>query len=286
MEEVVLMMMSSKDSKKESTVKNRESVTSSLNDLQPNAVQNLRASDNNSSNDELLLQKQISSDSNVETQILIKDGRNSVSVSSLADLNDENTVGLKKEVHNHPTNLSHVDTTSTKSVCSVSKCACILGCFYLINQFVDSYGSVGSFLFQISGVILYVVDVVTDIVSGVDLLSGTEINHTMFDKGDNENYTRVVCNHLLDHSHPIWGSINIGFAWFPVLMAVPTLFYQWYCNWQLSMVANSTTNSEIYQIHWTMKALTVLIVVLFWPLIGLILYVCFRIRCFKQFNFS
>ena len=92
---------------------------------------------------------------------------------------------------------------------------------------MDSYGSVGSFLLQISGVILYVVDVVTDIVSGVDLLSGTEINHTIFDKRDNENYTNEVCNHLLDHSHFLWGSINIGFAWFPVLMTVPNWMNQW-----------------------------------------------------------
>ena len=138
-------------------------------------------------------------------------------------------------------------------------CAYALGCFYIVSQFSASYEFIGNLLFRVLGVILYVVDVVTDIVSGVDLISGTEINRTVFAKNDNENYTKDVCNHLLDHSHPIWGSLNIGFAWFPVLMAIPNLIFHWHVYHKRS------------PINWSMQLFTLIIMVVFWPLIGLFL---------------
>ena len=83
--------MSNKDFNIETAVKDRESAILSLNDLRSITVQNIRASENNSSNDELLLQNQTSSDSNAENLILRKDSEN-----SLTCLNEEDADGLKK----------------------------------------------------------------------------------------------------------------------------------------------------------------------------------------------
>ena len=162
-----------------------------------------------------------------------------------------------------------VDGCSTKddedapTFCSLRWCSnfvCIISCFALIEHLVVFYGRFGSISFQVFGVILYIVDVVTDIISGADLISGTEIDYSILGKEGYENYTRNVCNDLLNHSHRMWGSINIGFAWFPAIISITSLVFHW----------RFITNSED-TIHWTKKVSVILIMGIFWPFIGLML---------------
>ena len=142
----------------------------------------------------------------------------------------------------------------------ISNFACIIGCYALIDQLVNFYGLFGSILFQIFGVILYIVDVVSDIISGADLISGTEIDYKIFGNEEYENYTKNLCNDLLKHSHPIWGSINMGFAWFPAIISITNLIFHW----------RFFDKNEV-TIHWAKKVSAILFIAMFWPLIGLML---------------
>lgn len=107
------------------------------------------------------------------------------------------------------------NNNSVKRRGCISRCTCILSCFYFVSRFGNVYGFVGEFLFQIFSQTLYIVDVVTDVYSGTTLIQGIEINKTRFGIGYNENYTINVCEDFINHSHPIWSILNIAFAWIP-----------------------------------------------------------------------
>ena len=114
-----------------------------------------------------------------------------------------------------------------------SSCACLSGCFYFIGRCMEYYGFVGGFLLKVSSIVLHAIDVVTDIVSGVDLASGTKIDHTQFGKENYDNYTKDICNDLIVYSHPVWGLVNIGIAWIPVVTFIPRLICHWKSSFSL-----------------------------------------------------
>ena len=163
----------------------------------------------------------------------------------------------EKDVLDLSSKISNKEDQSSCNFRCISNCACFFGCFHFISHCMNSYGFVGNFLFDLVSVILHIVDVATDIFSAVDLVSGTEINHTMYGKENYENYTIHVCNDLIDYSHPIWASINLLFVWIPVVTFIPRLISHW-----------KSSSSEI---HVSKKVFALCAMIIFWPLIGIIL---------------
>ena len=167
---------------------------------------------------------------------------------------DRDTIALASS------DLSQNKGSSIKILGCLSKCVCIINCFYFCNKFAD----IGKVLFQIFNQALYITDVATDIYSGTTLIDGTEINHTMFGNIQYANYTKLVCTNFLNYSHPIWGSINIAFAWIPAFVFLPRLIYSW---------GNDTKydKQNLPNAHWVTKLFTILTCCVFWPITGIIM---------------
>ena len=164
---------------------------------------------------------------------------------------------LEKDDQDLSSKLSIKEDPSSSNFRCLSSCACILGCFHLIISCMNFYRFVGKFLYDLLIVMLHIVDAATDIVNSLDLVSGTEINYTMYGEENYENYTRDVCKDLIDYSHPIWGSINLIFVWIPVVTFIPRVISHW-----------KGSSSEIQV---SKKVFIVCVMVIFWPLIGVIL---------------
>ena len=171
----------------------------------------------------------------------------------------QDAVSKTNDVESDEDNIATNEASGIKNFNWLSKCGCILSFLFCINSLINTYGYIGKFFFQMFGNILYVIDVSTDIASGINLISGIKINGTMFGNRNYENYTRNVCQKLLNHSHPVWGSINIALAWLPGLTNLPTI------------IVHVQVYSKLPQLHWSKKVIASMIIVAFWPLIGLIL---------------
>ena len=171
----------------------------------------------------------------------------------------QDAVSKTNDVESDEDNIATNEASGIKNFNWLSKCGCILSFLFCINSLINTYGYIGKFFFQMFGNILYVIDVTTDIASGINLISGIKINETMFGNRNYDNYTRNICKNLLNHSHPVWGSINIALAWLPGLTNLPTI------------IVHVQVYSKLPQLHWSKKVIASMIIVAFWPLIGLIL---------------
>ena len=66
---------------------------------------------------------------------------------------------------------------------------------------------IGLFALKSFGVGMNIVDVITDILNGLDYIDGRTLP---------SNVT-IICDELSSYSHPIWGSVAIGLTWLPAL---------------------------------------------------------------------
>ena len=153
----------------------------------------------------------------------------------------------------------NTEQSFNSKLCCLSRCACILSCFYFISSFSDNLSSIAGFSFRIFGVVLYIFDVATDMVSGASLISGGEIKDQIFFSENLKNNTNKVCDNFLNHTNILWGSFNIAFAWFPALIPIANLIYHW------------KIVSKLPQMHWIKQFATILILFIFWPLFGFML---------------
>ena len=153
----------------------------------------------------------------------------------------------------------NTEQSFNSKLCCLSRCACILSCFYFISSFTDNLPSIAGFSFRIFGVVLYIFDVATDMVSGASLISGGEIKDQIFFSENLKNNTNKVCDNFLNHTNILWGSFNIAFAWFPALIPIANLIYHW------------KIVSKLPQMHWIKQFATILILFIFWPLFGFML---------------
>ena len=153
----------------------------------------------------------------------------------------------------------NTEQSFNSKLCCLTRCACILSCFYFISSFTDNLSSIAGVSFRIFGVVLYIFDVATDMVSGASLISGGEIKDQIFFSENLKNNTNKVCDNFLNHTNILWGSFNIAFAWFPALIPIANLIYHW------------KIVSKLPQMHWIKQFATILILFIFWPLFGFML---------------
>ena len=186
-----------------------------------------------------------------------------LTTSSNKDTDDSNQIEdnvlCRKDVENKTKEVSKAEGSSFENWCCLSKCTCLLTCFYILAQCIRNYANAGKFMFQTFSLVLYIIDVVTYIINGISQTFGTKVNHMMFGNEKYEKYTRYICCDLLNYSHPFRGSIGIVFVWFPVFTLVPQIIAQW------------KYRPGVRQNYWLTKLLSILFLILFWPLIGLIL---------------
>ena len=174
-------------------------------------------------------------------------------------MNTNDKVDNRKASRDISSSSMKTEQSLNSKLCCLSRCACIISCFYFISSFSDNLSSIAGFSFRIFGIVLYIFDVATDMVSGANLISGGEMNDQIFSVDNSKNNSNEVCDNLLNHSNLVWGSINIAFAWFPALIPIANLIYHW------------KIVSKLPQMHWVKQCATVLILLIFWPLFGLML---------------
>ena len=210
---------------------------------------------------------EISSDMKIESSILDQESiqtMNKLEINELSQVTDvsiieNDKVDVRETSRDISSGSMKIEHSFNSKLCNLSRCAFILSCFYFICHFSDNISSSGRFLFQIFGVVLYIFDVVTDMVSGANLISGAEMKDPSFYVKNLTNYTNKVCDNILDHSNVVWGSINIAFAWFPALIPIANIIYHW------------KIVSKLPQMNWIKQCATVLILFIFWPLFGFML---------------
>ena len=113
---------------------------------------------------------------------------------------------------------------------------------------------------------LYTTDVVTDIWTGVTFITGKNIEWSDLEYF---NYTNETCAQFATYSHIKWGSLCIFLAWAPGMVIFPSLLTLWqklYTGRLRTRNAQHTSTDS-----WVITMLLSTILILFWPLAGVIL---------------
>ena len=135
-------------------------------------------------------------------------------------------------------------------------------------------------LYRIIGWCLYSTDVVTDIYSGANFIAGESIDYSKFGHSNFTNYTRDVCNDFDSYSHPIWGTLGICLAWAPGIALLPPLMMHMrgqiirkFADLRTLQDSRNTSHgpTPTSQDSWTKTVFITIVIIIFWPLSGIIM---------------
>ena len=170
------------------------------------------------------------------------------------------------------TNDTRKDRTHFQSLYSLIYCICACNICLQLSAFVSDPSNISGVFFNAIGCILYIFDVVTDTLTGLFYISGKNMDSYMFGNRNITNYTNPVCEEFDDYSHPVWGSLVLGLIWAPALSSLPSLLVMFArAKEQKSRVEEQGKVGNMREFPDRKTLLLVLIMILFWPVSGLIM---------------
>ena len=172
---------------------------------------------------------------------------------------------------------------TSEAFCSLIYCVTMCGlCTCIFNLITNNMTMVYA-TFRLSGCLLYVADIITDIISGLAFVKGERIDNMKFGNSNFTNYTDEVCDNFDDYSHPIWGYLVIAISWAPVLSFIPRMVSdsqfiirskkntkKYYGEKSRELIPEIARMNRLYGTE-TKSALIALCIIPFWPMVGCIM---------------
>ena len=194
-----------------------------------------------------------------------------ISPSNSGTQNDVIVPNSEVEVQTPLNDNANVDEDKVKRgktrIFSILCCLCACTTCSMLSTGEINYSEIGGHVFRMLGSFLYSTDVVTDLLTGISFIGGQTIDQTKLG-GQNYSYTKDVCAHFVDYSHPIWGFLVISISWAPGVILLPPLVSLWYSRSQSEK--KLTQFGAHVESYWKTVSITILLICI-WPLTGIIM---------------